>query len=53
MPAKIISGKEIAAEIRADLKPEVEQLKADLAAFRREYEERAVVEVTNDTRAGR
>ncbi len=29
MPAKIISGKEIAAEIRADLKPEVEQLKAD------------------------
>ena len=29
MPAKIISGKEIAAEIRADLKPEVEQLKAE------------------------
>jgi methylenetetrahydrofolate dehydrogenase (NADP+)/methenyltetrahydrofolate cyclohydrolase len=29
LPAKIISGKEIAAEIRADLKPEVEQLKAD------------------------
>jgi methylenetetrahydrofolate dehydrogenase (NADP+)/methenyltetrahydrofolate cyclohydrolase len=29
LPAKIISGKEIAAEIRADLKSEVEQLKAD------------------------
>ena len=29
MPAKIISGKEIAAEIRTDLKPDVEQLKAE------------------------
>ncbi len=27
MPAKIISGKEIAAEIRAELKPEIDRLK--------------------------
>ena len=27
MPAKIISGKEIGAEIRAELKPEIDRLK--------------------------